>query len=245
MWVPEGGHKARPYGDDVKKYEVRGWIEETGIVASVRVYSAEDALFAAEAVVGGGIPVVEIALTVPQATQVISDLVKTIPHIVVGAGGVRKVETARQCLDAGAQFLTSDGLHPAVIEFAAQEDIVGIPGALTPTEVMAAWEARSDYVKVVPCVQIGGEAYIGSLNGMFPHIPLIAAGGVNQQNASNFILAGAIAVGVGRELIPSEAIRLRQSDRIGELARRFLGFVKSGRDHLAARTARRTAIHEH
>jgi 2-dehydro-3-deoxyphosphogluconate aldolase / (4S)-4-hydroxy-2-oxoglutarate aldolase len=111
----------------VKKHEVRGWIEETGIIAAVRVYSAEDALFAAEAVVKGGIPVVEIALTVPQATNVIAHLVKSIPNIVVGAGGVRKVGTAHRCLDAGARFLTCDGLHPAVTEFAAQEEVVGIP----------------------------------------------------------------------------------------------------------------------
>jgi len=157
---------------------------------------------------------------------------------------VRKVEAARQCLDAGAQFLTSDGLHPGVMEFAAQEGVVGIPGALTPTEVMAAWEARSDFVKVVPCVQIGGEAYMTSLHRMFPHIPLIASGGVNQKNASSFIVAGAIALGIGRELIPADAIRLRQPDRIGELARRLLGFVKAGRDHLAARKARRMALDE-
>jgi 2-dehydro-3-deoxyphosphogluconate aldolase/(4S)-4-hydroxy-2-oxoglutarate aldolase len=229
----------------VKKYEVRGWIEETGIIAAVRVYSEEDALFAATAVRDGGIPVVEVTLTVPQATKVISHLIKNAPGIVVGAGGVTNATVARECLDAGAQFLTSDGFHPAVIEFAATQDVVVFPGALTPTEVIAAWDARSDFVKVVPCAQIGGETYIGSLHGMFPDIPLIASGGVNQQNASNFILAGAIAVGVGRELIPAEAIRLRQADRIGELARRFLGFVKGGRDHLAARTARRTAIHEH
>ena len=228
----------------MKKHEVRGWIEETGIVAAVRVDSAEDALFVAETVVEGGIPVVEITLTVPDALQVISQLVKNVPRIVVGAGGVRKLATARHCLDAGAQFLTGDGLHPAVIEFAAQEEIVAIPGALTPTEVMDAWEARSDFVKVVPCAQIGGERYIQSLSRMFPHIPLIASGGVNQQNASEFILAGAIALGVGRELVPPDAIRRRQQDRIGELARRFLGFVKAGRDHLAARKARRTALGE-
>ena len=146
--------------------------------------------------------------------------------------------TAQSCLDAGAQFLTCDGLHPAVIEFASKQDVVVIPGALTPTEVITAWEANSDFVKVVPCAQIGGEAYIGSLHQMFPQIPLIASGGVNQQNASNFILAGAIALGVGRELIPPDAIHRRQQDRIGELARRFLGFVKAGRDHLAARARR-------
>jgi len=228
----------------VKKYEVRASIEETGIIAAVRVYSADDALFAAEAVASSGIPVVEITLTVPQATKVISQLLKSMPNIVVGAGGVTHAAVALQCLDAGAQFLTSDGLHPEVIELAAKHGVVVIPGALTPTEVIAAWGASSDFVKVVPCAQIGGETYIGSLSRMYPHIPLIASGGVNQQNASKFILAGAIALGVGRELIPADAIRLRQSDRIGELARRFLGFVKSGRDHLAARKARRMAIDE-
>lgn len=228
----------------MKKYEVRGWIEETGVIAAVRVYSAEDALFAAETVAGHGIPVVEITLTVPQATQVISHLVKNTSHIVVGAGGVTNAAAARQCLDAGAQFFTSDGLHPKLIEFAVKEDVVVFPGALTPTEVITAWEEGVDFVKVVPCAQIGGETYIGSLHRMFPNIPLIASGGVNQQNASKFILAGALALGVGRELIPTEAIRLRQVDRIGELARRFLGFVKSGRDHLAARLARRMATDE-
>jgi len=228
----------------VKKHEVRGWIEETGIIAAIRVYSAEDALFAAETVAGNGIPVVEITLTVPQATKVISQLLKSTPGIVVGAGGVTHAALAHQCLEAGAQFLTSDGLHPEVIELAAEQGVVVIPGALTPTEVITAWGASSDFVKVVPCAQIGGETYIGSLHRMFPNIPLIASGGVNQQNASKFILAGALALGVGRELIPTEAIRLRQVDRIGELARRFLSFVKSGRDHLAARSARKMASDE-
>lgn len=228
----------------MKKHEVRAWIEETGIVASIRVYSADDALFAAQAVVDGGIPVIEIALTVPEATKVITRLAQSHPPIVVGAGGVRNVNAARMCLDAGAQFLTSDGFHAAVIEFAAQQQIVAIPGALTPTEIMAAWEANSDFIKVVPCTELGGERYVLSLHRMFPDIPLITAGGVNQQNASKFIVAGAVAVGVGRELIPGEAIRLRQTGRIGELARRFLGFVKLGRDHLAARRAGRMAIDE-
>jgi 2-dehydro-3-deoxyphosphogluconate aldolase / (4S)-4-hydroxy-2-oxoglutarate aldolase len=220
------------------KQEVRGWIEEIGVIAAVRERSAENALFAADSVTQGGIPVVEIALTVPQATMVISHLAKSVPGIVVGAGSVTNPEAARQCLDAGAQFLTSDGFHPAVVEFAAQRGVVVIPGALTPTEVISAWETNSDFVKVVPCAQLGGAAYIASLHVMFPNIPLIASGGVDQQSASKLILAGAVGLGVGRELIPSEAIRLRQSARIGELARRFLDFVKSGRAHLAAYTRR-------
>jgi 2-dehydro-3-deoxyphosphogluconate aldolase/(4S)-4-hydroxy-2-oxoglutarate aldolase len=225
----------------VKKHEVRGYIEGTGIIAAIRVYSTDDALFAAAAVASSGIPVVEITLTVPQATKVIAHLLKTMPGVVVGAGGVASGSVALECIEAGAHFLTSDGLHPEVIDLAAKREVVVIPGALTPTEVITAWGMSSDFVKVVPCAQIGGETYISSLSRMYPHIPLIASGGVTQQNASNFILAGAVALGVGRELIPAEAIRLRQPDRIGELARRFVTFVRSGRDHLAARKARRTA----
>ena len=228
----------------MKKHEVRGYIEGTGIIAAIRVYSADDALFAAAAVASSGIPVVEITLTVPQATKVIAHLLKTMPGVVVGAGGVTNATVALECIEAGAHFLSGDGLHPEVIDLAAKHEVVVIPGALTPTEVVTAWGMRSDFVKVVPCAQIGGETYIASLSRMYPHIPLIAAGGVTQQNASKFILAGAIALGVGRELMPDEAIRLRQPDRIGELARRFASFVRSGRDHLAARKARKTADDE-
>ena len=220
------------------KQEVRAWIEETGVIAAVRERSKENALFAAEAVFQGGIPVVEIALTVPQATMVISQLVKDIPGIVVGAGSVTRPDAALQSLDAGAQFLTSDGFHPTVIEFGAKRNVVVIPGTLTPTEVISAWETNADFVKVVPCAQLGGPTYIASLHAMFPDIPLIASGGVDQLSASKLVLAGAIALGVGRELIPREAIQHRQAARIGELARRFLDFVKSGKAHLAAYTRR-------
>jgi 2-dehydro-3-deoxyphosphogluconate aldolase/(4S)-4-hydroxy-2-oxoglutarate aldolase len=214
----------------VSKDEVRSRIQQTGLIAAVRVHTPEDALFAAEVIAEGGIPVVEITLTVPQACTVISRLAKERPGILVGAGGVTDGALAQQCFDAGAQFLTSDGLHPEVIHFAVKHDVVVFPGALTPTEVITAWDAGSDFVKVVPCVQIGGEAYIASLHNMFPHIPLVAAGGVSQQNAYNFIMAGALALGIGRELIPPKAIRVREADRIRELARRFLASVKAGRE---------------
>jgi 2-dehydro-3-deoxyphosphogluconate aldolase/(4S)-4-hydroxy-2-oxoglutarate aldolase len=219
----------------VQRHEVRAWIEEVGIIPAVRVRSSEDALFAAEAISRGGIPIVEITLTVPGAIKVISQLRKENPNMVVGAGGVLDAIAAQQCLDAGALFLTSDGLHLELMEFAAQQNVVVFPGVLTPTEVITAWKEHCDFIKVVPCAQIGGETYIRSLHRMFPHLPLIAAGGVNQQNASSFILAGAVALGIGSELIPHDAIRGRQADRITELARRFAGFVKSGRDHLMAR----------
>jgi 2-dehydro-3-deoxyphosphogluconate aldolase/(4S)-4-hydroxy-2-oxoglutarate aldolase len=213
----------------VNKQEVRSRIEEVGIIPAVRAFSAEDALFAAEAVSRGGIPIVEVSLTVPEAYKVISHLVQNAPDVIVGAGSVLDVETARRCLDAGAQFLTSDGLDPETVKFAVKADAVVIPGTLTPTDVIAAWKLGSDLVKVVPCGQVGGDSYIRALKAMFPNVPLIAAGGVNQQTASNFILAGAVALGIGEELIPREAIRLRQPDRIAELVRRFTGFVNNAR----------------
>ena len=216
----------------MNKQDVRRRIEEVGIVPAVRVSSSEDALFAAEAVSRGGIAIVEVTLTVPDAHQVISHLIQNAPEVIVGAGGVSDVETARRCLDAGAKFLTSDGLDPEIVNFAAKESVVMIPGTLTPSEVMRAWKMGPDFVKVVPCAQVGGDSYIRALKAMFPHVPLIAAGGVNQQTASGFIRAGAIALGIGAELIPREAIRRRQPDRIAELARRFTGFVSTARSQL-------------
>jgi 2-dehydro-3-deoxyphosphogluconate aldolase/(4S)-4-hydroxy-2-oxoglutarate aldolase len=219
----------------MNKAEVRARIETIGIIPAVRVYSAEDARFAAEAVSQGGIPIVEITMTVPGALHVISDLVKHAPGTLVGAGSVLDTESAHQCLEAGANFLTTDGLDLNVVEYAVKQNVVVFPGALTPTEVLNAWKAGSDLVKVVPCAQVGGDSYIKALKGPFPQIPLIAAGGVNQQTATNFILAGAVALGVGTALIPRESIKLRQADRIRELARRFVGFVEAGRNDLAAR----------
>ena len=217
------------------KQEVRSRIEEVGIIPAVRVSSTEDALFAAEAVSRGGIPIVEVTLTVPDAHKVISHLVQNAPNVIVGAGGVSDVETARRCLDAGAKFLASDGFDPEVVTFAAKESVVVIPGTLSPSEVLRAWKLGPDFVKVVPCAQVGGGSYIRALKAMFPKVPLIAAGGVNQQTASGFILAGAVVLGIGAELIPREAIRMRQPDRIAELARRFSGFVSSARSQSSDR----------
>jgi 2-dehydro-3-deoxyphosphogluconate aldolase / (4S)-4-hydroxy-2-oxoglutarate aldolase len=213
----------------LNKQEARRRIEEIGIIPAVRVSSSEDAVFAAEAVSRGGIPIVEITLTVPEAHKVISLLVREVPEVIVGAGGILDVETARRCLDDGAKFLASDGLDPEIVEFALRESVVVIPGTLTPSEVLRAWKMGPDFVKVVPCAPVGGDSYIRALKTMFPSVPLIAAGGVNQQTASGFILAGAVALGIGAELIPREAIRRRQPERIAELARRFTGFVSSAR----------------
>jgi 2-dehydro-3-deoxyphosphogluconate aldolase/(4S)-4-hydroxy-2-oxoglutarate aldolase len=216
----------------VNQQEVRTRIEEIGIIPAIRVYSSEDALFAAEAVSHGGIPIVEVTLTVPNAHTVISHLVQNAPEVIVGAGGVPDVETARRCLDAGAKFLASDGLDPELVTFAAKEGVVMIPGTLSPSEVLTASKMGPDFVKVVPCAQVGGDSYIRALKAMFPKVPLIAAGGVTQQTASGFILAGAIALGIGADLVPRESIRMRQPDRIAELARRFIGFVSGARSQL-------------
>ena len=149
--------------------------------------------------------------------------------MIVGAGTVLDVETAKRCLDAGAGFLTSPGLVLEVVEFAVQNDVVILPGALTPTEVITAWKAGADFVKIFPCGQVGGDSYIRALKAPLPQVPLIASGGVNQQTALNFFLAGATALGIGGELIPSESVQRRQEDRILELARRFTKMVKEGR----------------
>jgi 2-dehydro-3-deoxyphosphogluconate aldolase/(4S)-4-hydroxy-2-oxoglutarate aldolase len=216
------------------KKEVCALIEKIGIIPAIRVHSAEDAHFASEAVNQGGIPIVEITMTVPGALNVISHLVHYHPKMIVGAGTVLDVETARQCAGAGAAFLTGPTFNPEILQFAAKEGIAVFPGALTPTEVLTAWTAGADFVKVFPCAQVAGDGYIKALNHSLPEIRLIAAGGVNQQNASGFILAGASALGVGAELIPTEAIERRQSERIQELATRFTEFVKVARDRIAA-----------
>jgi 2-dehydro-3-deoxyphosphogluconate aldolase/(4S)-4-hydroxy-2-oxoglutarate aldolase len=223
----------------MRKEEVEVRIEEIGIVPAVRLSSAEDARFATEAVSNGGIPIVEITMTVPGAIEVISELAKHSSKLIVGAGTLFDTETARRCLDAGATFLTSPGLDLGIVEFARKNNIVVLAGALTPTEVTTAWKAGSDFVKVFPCSQVGGDTYIRALKRPFPQVRLIAAGGVNQKTAANFILAGASAIGVGGELIPREAIELRQADRIHELARRFVGFVSNARSRLAAATKSR------
>lgn len=214
----------------MKREEVRTRIKEAGIVTAIRVNSKEDALFAAEAVYRGGLPIVEIAMTLTTAPEVISQLVHENPQLIVGAGSVLNASMAQTCWDAGAQFLTSDGLCLPLVEFAATKGVVVFPGALTPTEVLAAWESGCDFVKVVPCAQIGGEAYIRSVHAMYPQIALVAAGGVNQQAAANYILAGALALGIGRGILPATAIQHRQLERIGELTRRFVGLVKGARE---------------
>ena len=209
--------------------EICARIEEIGIIPAVRVASAEDALFAAETVFSGGIGVVEMTTTVPDAVEVIAQLRQNVPGLIIGAGTVMDLRTAHACLNAGAAFLTSPGLDLEIVRMAEEADVLVIPGALTPSEITAAYKAGTDFIKVFPCSLIGGPSYIKALKAPFAQIALIASGGVNQQTAFDFIRSGAAALGIGEELIPPDAIRRRNSTWIHELTRRFLGMVKDAR----------------
>ena len=176
-----------------------------------------------------GIPVVELTMTVPGAIGVIEELARTSPELLVGAGTVLDIETARACVDAGASFVTSPGLDRKTVEFAVRRNVAAIPGALTPTEVMMARDAGADLIKIFPCSQVGGPSYIKALKAPFPHVPFIASGGVDQVTASEFIRAGACALGIREKLIPPEAIEQRDQNWINELAGRFLGIVQRTR----------------
>ncbi len=213
----------------MNKQEVRSRIEEVGIIPAVRVSSTEDALFAAEASIprrdshrrGHANCARSAQSNLPPCTEC--------PRSDRRRGQRLGRRNGTPLFGCRGQVSGSDGLDPEIVTFAVRESTVVIPGTLTPSEVMSAWKLGPDFVKVVPCAQVGGDSYIRSLKAMFPDVPLIAAGGVNQQTASSFILAGAMALGIGAELIPREAIRMRQPDRIAELARRFTGFVSSAR----------------
>jgi len=212
----------------VTKEEVCSRIEQIGIVPAVRVSSSEEAHFAASAVNRAGIPIAEITATVPGAVEVIARLVKDCPKMILGAGTVLDVDLAKRCLGAGAHFLTSPCLVLEVVDFAVKQGIAVLPGALTPTEVLSAWKAGGDFVKVYPCAPVG-EDYIRALKAPFPQVKLIAAGGVTQQSALGYLLSGASALGIGTALIPREALQMRQEEQIHELARRFKRMVKKAR----------------
>ncbi len=217
------------------KQKVRDRIMEIGIVPVVRASSPRDARIAADAVCEGGIPIVEITMTVPGAIDVIRELTKNAAsEVLVGAGTVLNAEVARRCLDAGAQFLVSPGLNLQTVELAVREGKLMMAGALTPTEIITAWEAGSDFVKVFPCGQVGGAKYIKALKGPLPQVPLVPTGGVNLDTAAEFIQAGAAALGVGGELVQAEALKSNKPEIIVENARRFLAIVKQARAQMAS-----------
>jgi len=217
------------------KQKIRDRILEIGIVPVVRAASSQQAVIAADAVCRGGIPIVEITMTVPGAVEVIRQLRKSsLAEVLIGAGTVLDVEMARVCADAGAQFLVSPGLNLETVEFAVSQGVLMMAGALTPTEVITAWKAGSDFVKVFPCGNVGGAKYIKALKGPLPQVPLVPTGGVNLDTAAEFIEAGAAALGVGGELVQTEALKTGKPEIIVENARKFLKIVKETRARMAS-----------
>jgi 2-dehydro-3-deoxyphosphogluconate aldolase/(4S)-4-hydroxy-2-oxoglutarate aldolase len=222
----------------MNKQKVHDRIAEIGVVPVVRASSSREALIAAEAVCQGGIPIVEITMTVPGAVEVIRELSKSsASEVLIGAGTVLDPETARRCLDAGAQFLVSPGLNLPTVELAVREKILIMAGALTPTEVITAWNAGSDFVKIFPCGQVGGAKYIKALRGPLPQIPLVPTGGVNLNTAAEFIEAGAAALGIGGELVQAEALKSGKSQIIADNARKFVEIVKQTRARMTSQNA--------
>lgn len=218
------------------KKKVLERIVEVGIVPVVRAASSRDAQAAAEAVRAGGIPIVEITMTVPGAVEVIRELTSGgASDVLVGAGTVLNREMAMQCLDAGAQFLVSPGFNLETVELAGREGTLIMAGALTPTEVMAAWVAGADVIKIFPCGQVGGAKYLKALKGPFPHIRFVPTGGVDLNTAADFILAGAVALGIGGELVQAEALKSGKTEIIAENARKFLAIVAETRAQMNLR----------
>jgi|SRR5271165_259792 len=225
----------------MNKEEVRRRIVEVGIIPVVRASSPQQAMQAAEAVCAGGIPVVEVTMTVPGAIEVIAELVKTAgADILVGAGTVLDANTAQRCLDAGAEFLVSPGFDPYTVKLAQARKVLVIPGALTPTEVIAAWRAGSDMVKIFPCGTVGGAKYIKALKGPFPDVPMVPTGGVNLDTAADFILAGAEALGIGGELVSASALKSGRTNEITETAAKFVGLVREARQKMVSKAPQTT-----
>jgi len=205
-------------------------LREIGIIPVIRADSAETAIRISETLVEAGLGVIELTMTVPDALGAIASVAARFGHrIVLGAGTVTDAATARQALDAGAEFLVTPCLVPEVISAARAASVAVLPGALTPTEVFGAFQAGADLVKVFPAQSVGGPEYIKALKGPFPAIPLVPTGGVNLQTIGAFLKAGAAAVGVGGELISREALKKGDYATIAALAQKFLQAVRDAR----------------
>jgi 2-dehydro-3-deoxyphosphogluconate aldolase/(4S)-4-hydroxy-2-oxoglutarate aldolase len=212
------------------KAEVLKRIEEVGVIPVVRAGSSEEAIAVAEAISEGGIPLLEITMTVPGAVGVIGELSKRYGNtVLVGAGTVLDPGAARACMEAGAQFIVSPALNLKTIERCKDQEIAMFPGALTPTEVVTAWQAGADAVKVFPCSAVGGAKYLRALKAPLPQIKLIPTGGVSLATAKDFIAAGAWALGVGADLVNTAAIQAGDRASVVEAARNYVSAVREAR----------------
>jgi 2-dehydro-3-deoxyphosphogluconate aldolase/(4S)-4-hydroxy-2-oxoglutarate aldolase len=210
-------------------------IEHTGIVPVIRANNAEQALFACRALHSGGIDVLEITMTVPDATSVIRELVAQFRgEVLVGAGTVLDVEAARACIRAGAEFIVSPGFDPDIVRAAHHAEKPALPGALTPSEIMAATHAGADMIKLFPVSALGGAKYLRSLRAPFEYVRFLPTGGVNVATARDFIAAGAVALGVGSELVDPEALASGDSQLLANRARELINEVRVARQELAS-----------
>jgi len=213
------------------KAEVIQQIRDTGVIPVVRASSTDEAMRAIDAIREGGISVLEITMTVPGAIKVIEQVSKRSgKDVLVGAGTVLDPEIAEACISSGAQFVVSPALNLETIACCRRLDVAVMPGALTPTEVVQAWNAGADFVKVFPAGAVGGASYLKALKAPLPQIELVPTGGVSLKTAGDFIRAGAAALGVGADLVDLKAIREGQSDVITERAKQFLQIVREARE---------------
>ena len=209
------------------KTEVLKRIRETGLIPVVRAESADQAIGAVAALKAGGLDILEVTMTVPGAIEVIQTLAAEYgDEALIGAGTVLDPETAQACIQAGAKFIVSPALNEETIAFCREQDVAVFPGALTPTEVVRAWKAGADAVKVFPAGAVGGASYLKALKAPLPQIELIPTGGVSLKTAADFIKAGAMALGVGADLVDPRALREGNTALLTERAREFLEIVQ-------------------
>ena len=200
-------------------------MKRIGLVPVLRADSVNQALALAGAIAAGGVTVLEITMTVPGAMHVMRQLAETRPDILIGAGTVLDPETARMCILEGAQFIVSPALNTGTIEMCHRYSIAVLPGALTPTEIVTAWQAGADVVKVFPASAVGGAGYLKSIKAPLPEIELIPTGGISLSTAEDFLKAGAYALGVGADLVDAKAIEEGRPEAVSESARKYLSIV--------------------
>jgi 2-dehydro-3-deoxyphosphogluconate aldolase/(4S)-4-hydroxy-2-oxoglutarate aldolase len=218
----------------VNQQDVLRRIKEVGVIPVVRAASAEEAIQVVEAIRAGGLSILEITMTVPGAVKVIEEVANRYgDDVVVGAGTVLDPETAQACILAGARFVVSPSLNIHTIELCRRSSIAVFPGALSPTEVVTAWQAGADAVKVFPCGAVGGAKYLASLKAPLPQIEMIPTGGVSLATAASFIAAGAFALGVGADLVDLTAIRSGEPEKVTEAARAYIATVADARQSLS------------
>jgi 2-dehydro-3-deoxyphosphogluconate aldolase / (4S)-4-hydroxy-2-oxoglutarate aldolase len=214
----------------MNKTEVIKQIKDVGLIPVVRAASADEAMRVIEAIRKGGLSILEITMTVPGAIALIEQVAARYgSDALVGAGTVLDAVTAQACISAGAQFIVSPALNVETIEACRRAEVAVLPGALTPTEVVHAWSAGADFVKIFPAGAVGGASYVKALKAPLPQIELVPTGGVSLKTAAEFIKAGASALGVGADLVDIKALREGQDYLVSERARQFVELVREAR----------------